>query len=153
MRPSRRETTGSDIVLAGRKRESWMLNVVLDTSGSMADEISPALGAIADFCEQLSVDEIRVVQCDAVVTNDEMLSPEALANYQVSGFGGSDLTPAMRSLGEDARVTAALVITDGDIAYPPEEMPYDVLWVVTPGAYGNFNPPYGRIVRMQGGRA
>ena len=153
MRPSRREVTGSDIVLAGRKRESWMLNVVLDTSGSMADEISPALGAIADFCEQLSVDEIRVVQCDAVVTNDEMLSPEALANYQVSGFGGSDLTPAMRSLGDDARVTAALVITDGDIAYPPEEMPYDVLWVVTPGAYGNFNPPYGRIVRMQGGRA
>jgi predicted metal-dependent peptidase len=153
MRPSRRETSGSDVVLAGRKRESWMLNVVLDTSGSMADEISPALGAIADFCEQLSVDEIRVVQCDAAVTNDEMLSPEALANYQVSGFGGSDLTPAMRSLGEDARVTAALVITDGDIAYPPEEMPYDVLWVVTPGAYSNFNPPYGRIVRMQGGRA
>lgn len=153
LRPSRREVAGSDIVLAGRKRESWMLNVVLDTSGSMTEEISPALGAIADFCEQLSVDEIRLVQCDAAVTNDEMLSPDALANYQVSGFGGSDLSPAMRALAEDGRVTAALVITDGDIEFPREEMPYDVLWVVTPGAYSNFNPPYGRIVRMQqGGR-
>jgi predicted metal-dependent peptidase len=154
LRPSRREVSGSDVVLAGRKRESWMLNIVLDTSGSMTDEIPRALGAIADFCEQLSVDEIRLLQCDAQVTNDEMLSPEALANYQVSGFGGSDLTPGMRALAEDARVTAALVITDGDIAFPPEEMPYDVLWVVTPNVYSNFNPPYGRIVRMQqGGRA
>ncbi len=153
LRPSRREVSGSDIVLAGRKRESWMLNVVLDTSGSMTDEISPALGAIADFCEQLSVDEIRLVQCDAAVTGDEMLSPEALANYQISGFGGSDLSPALRSLAEDVRVTAALVITDGDIAFPPEEMPYDLLWVVTANAAQNFNPPYGHVIRMQGGRA
>lgn len=152
IRPSRREVTGNDIVLAGRKRESWMLNVVLDTSGSMTDEISPALGAIADFCEQLSIDEIRLVQCDAAVTGDEMLSPEALADYQISGFGGSDLTPAMRGLAEDARVTAALVITDGDIAFPPEEMPYDVLWVITSSAYASFNPPYGHVIRMQGGR-
>jgi len=153
LRPSRREVAGSDVVLAGRKRESWMLNVVLDTSGSMSEEIPPALGAIADFCEQLSVDEIRLVQCDAAVTGDEVFSPEALANYQVSGFGGSNLSPAMRTLAEDGRVTAALVITDGDIEYPQEEMPYDVLWVVTSGAPMNFNPPYGRIVRMQGGRA
>ena len=153
LRPSRREVAGSDIVLAGRKRESWMLNVVLDTSGSMSEDIPPALGAIADFCEQLSVDEIRLVQCDAAVTGDEVLTPEALANYQVSGFGGSNLSPGMRTLAEDARVTAAVVITDGDIDYPPEEMPYDVLWVVTSGAPMSFNPPYGRIVRMQGGRA
>jgi predicted metal-dependent peptidase len=130
-----------------------MLNVVLDTSGSMSDEIPQALGAIADFCEKVSVDEIRLVQCDAAVTSDEMLSPEALAHYQVSGFGGSDLSPALHSLAEDARVTAAVVITDGDIAFPPEEMPFDVLWVVTSGVTKNFNPPYGRVVRMQGGRA
>ncbi len=153
LRPSRREVEGSDVVLAGRKRESWMLNVVLDTSGSMSEDIPHALGAIADFCEKVAVDEIRLMQCDAAVTRDEMLSPEALASYQVHGFGGSDLSPALRALAEDARVTAAVVITDGDIAYPPEEMPYDVLWVVTQGVTRSFNPPYGRIVRMQGGRA
>lgn len=153
LRPSRREVAGGDIVLAGRKRESWMLNVVLDTSGSMSEDIPVALGAIADFCDKVAVDEIRLMQCDAAVTKDEMLSPEALANYQITGFGGSDLSPALRALSEDARVTAAVVITDGDIAYPPEEMPFDVLWVVTPGVSRNFNPPYGRVVRMQGGRA
>lgn len=153
LRPSRREIADGDIVLAGRKRESRMLNVVLDTSGSMTEDIPRALGAIADFCEKVAVGEIRLMQCDAAVTNDEMLSPDALANYQVTGFGGSDLSPALRLLAEDARVNAAIVITDGDIAYPPEEMPYDVLWVVTPGVTRNFSPPYGRIVRMQGGHA
>ena len=109
--------------------------------------------AMAASRDAAAIDEIRLVQCDAAVTGDEMLSPEALANYQVSGFGGSDLSPGMQALAEDARVTATLVITDGDISYPPEEMPYDVLWVITPGANSSFNPPYGQVIRMQGGRA
>jgi predicted metal-dependent peptidase len=73
---------------------------------------------IADFCDVTGVDEIRLVQCDTVVTSDEVLSPSELANYQVSGYGGSDLTPALLTLAEDSRVTAAVVITDGDIGYP-----------------------------------
>jgi predicted metal-dependent peptidase len=153
LRPSRRETIGSDIVLPGRKRESWMLNVILDTSGSMADEIPKALGAIADFCETVAVDDIRLIQCDAAVTADDVLSPQELANFQVGGFGGSDLSPAMRALAEDARVTATVIVTDGDIAYPPEEMPYAVLWVIAANAYMDFSPSYGRVIKMQGGRA
>ena len=152
LRPSRREVGRNDIVLPGRKRESWMLNVILDTSGSMTDEIPNALGAIADFCEQVAVDDIRLIQCDAAVTSDDVLSPHELATYQVSGFGGSDLSPAMRALAEDARVTAAVIVTDGDIAFPPEEMPYAVLWVISANAYTNFSPPYGHVINMQGAR-
>ena len=43
--------TAATWCMPGRKRQSWMLNVVLDTSGSMTDEIPRALGAIADFCD------------------------------------------------------------------------------------------------------
>ena len=117
-RASRRGSDRNDVVMPGRKRYSWMLNVVLDTSASMSDEIPLALGAIADFCDATGVDEIRLVQCDTVVTSDEVLSPSELADYQVSGYGGSDLTPALLTLAEDPRVTAAVVITDGDIGYP-----------------------------------
>ena len=70
-RPSRRGAERADIVMPGRKRQSWMLNVVLDTSGSMTDEIPLALGAIADFCDGAGVDQVRIVQCDAAVTADE----------------------------------------------------------------------------------
>ena len=150
MRASRRGAERSDIVLAGRQRTSMMLNVILDTSGSMSEEIPFALGAIADFCEATGIDDIRVVQCDTTVTGDEMLSPGELAEYEVRGFGGSDLTPALIALSADPQVTAAIVITDGDITYPSEPMPYAVLWAV-PGETTTFAPPYGRVVTMQRG--
>ena len=146
-RASRRGSDRNDVVIPGRKRYSWMLNVVLDTSASMSDEIPLALGAIADFCDVTGVDEIRLVQCDTVVTSDEVLSPSELADYQVSGYGGSDLTPALLSLAEDSRVTAAVVITDGDIGYPGDSVPYAVLWVL-PRSTASFQPLYGRVITM-----
>lgn len=150
LRPSRRATVRSDVVLAGRKRESWRLNVVLDTSGSMTDDIPRVLGAIADFCEAVAVDDIRVIQCDTAITADETFSPAELAAHQVMGYGGSDLTPAMRMLADDPSVTACLIITDGDIGYPPEDMPYDTLWILPAGGNAAFRPPYGHVLTMQG---
>jgi predicted metal-dependent peptidase len=149
-RASRRGAERTDVVMPGRQRYSMILNVILDTSGSMTSELPAALGAIADFCEATGIDDIRLVQCDTAVTGDEMLSPAELAEYEVKGFGGSDLSPALRALAEDARVTAAIVITDGDIAFPPEAMPYAVLWAV-PGETTEFAPPYGRVITMPRG--
>ena len=106
------------------------------------------LGAIADFCDAVAVDQIRVVQCDTAVTSDEMLSPQELADYRISGYGGSDLGPAMLALADDPRVTACLIVTDGDIAYPAAPMPYGVLWVL-PAHGAQFRPSYGHVVTMQ----
>lgn len=151
-RPSRRGAERGDIVLPGRKRESWMLNVVLDTSGSMTEEIPLALGAIGDFCDACGVDQIRIVQCDTSVTSDETVSPEELSTFSVSGFGGSDLSPAMLALAEDTQVTAAVIVTDGEIAFPAAPMPYGVLWVLPARNAASFNPPYGRVIAMDGSR-
>ena len=151
VRPSRRGADRHDVVLPGRRRHSWMLNVVLDTSGSMSEEIPRALGAIADFCDAAAVEDIRLVQCDTEVTSDAVLTPSALAAYEVGGYGGSDLTPAMLALADDPRVTAAIVITDGDITFPAEPMPYAVLWILPPHGQPGFQPPYGRVVTMQPG--
>lgn len=149
-RASRRGAERTDIVLPGRHRQSVMLNVILDTSGSMTSDIPTALGAIADFCEATGIDDIRVIQCDTTVTSDAVLSPSELVEYDVRGYGGSDLTPALTALAEDPRVTAAIVITDGDITYPSIPMPYAVLWAV-PGDTTSFAPPYGRVVTMPRG--
>ena len=150
-RPSRRPVESPDVVLPGRRRQGWILNVVLDTSGSMNDEIPRALGAIADFCDTVAVDQVRLLQCDTGVTADDLVAPMDLARYEITGYGGSDLSPAMVRLSEDAQVRAVAIITDGDIAFPAEAMPYDVLWVLPPGASADFQPPYGRVVQMQQG--
>ncbi len=150
-RPSRRPVESSDVVLPGRRRQGWILNVVLDTSGSMNDEIPRALGAIADFCDTVAVDQVRLLQCDTDVTADDLVAPMDLSRYAITGYGGSDLSPAMVKLSEDAQVRAVAIITDGDIVFPTEAMPYDVLWVLPPGASPTFHPPYGRVVHMQQG--
>ncbi len=149
VRPSRRGADRGDIVLPGRRRESWRLNIVLDTSGSMEDVIPRVLGAVADFCEAVAVDQVRLVQCDTAVTSDEVIEPAHLSEFEVRGLGGSDLTPAMLALAEDPLVTACLVVTDGDVAYPPEAMPYSVLWVLPEQGAPGFRPGYGHIVTMQ----
>lgn len=148
-RPSRRGEACVDGVLPGRRRLGWMLNLVLDTSGSMRDEIPRALGAVADFCDAVGVDQVRVVQCDTAVTADDCIDPQQLAQFQVSGYGGSDLSPAMQHLASDPAVRAAIVITDGDVDYPRVAPPYSVLWVLPQSARAAFAPPYGRVVRME----
>ncbi|MET0868797.1 MAG: VWA-like domain-containing protein [Pseudorhodoplanes sp.] len=149
-RPSRRGAERADVVLPGRKRQSWMVNVVLDTSGSMTDAIPTALGAIGDFCDAAGVDQVRIVQCDTAVTSDLTLSPDELGSLDVSGFGGSDLTAAMTELSADPEVTAVVIVTDGDIAFPADPPPFQVLWVLPQTS--NFNPPYGRVLAMDGSR-
>ena len=147
-RPSRRGEACIDGVLPGRRREGWMLNIVLDTSASRSDEIPRALGAIADFCDAVGVDQVRLVQCDTAVTGDECIDPTQLESYPVSGYGGSDLTPAMEHLAADPATRAVIVITDGEIDFPRAAPPYNVLWVLPERANGAFNPSYGRVVRM-----
>jgi predicted metal-dependent peptidase len=146
VRASRRGGDRTDVVLPGRKREGWTLHLVLDTSGSMVSEFSRILGTIASFCESVNVSQVHILQCDVEVTKDELIEVEALRSFAHAGFGGSELTPAMARLGLDPEVLAAIVITDGYIAYPAEPMPYAVLWAVT---QPYFQPPYGRVLRIE----
>jgi hypothetical protein len=71
------------------------------------------------------------------------------AKRLIEGYGGSDLSPALRYLAEDQHVRAVVVITDGEIAYPPEAMPNELLWLVPASFPSAFDPPYGRVVAME----
>jgi predicted metal-dependent peptidase len=128
-RASRRGADRDDgVSLAGRKREGWALHVVVDTSGSMVDTLPHVLGRLAAFAEGAGVNRIHVLQCDVGVTADEWLDPADRASDPVTGFGGSDMSPAMDRLAAAPEVNAALVLTDGCISYPAAEPPYAVLW-------------------------
>jgi predicted metal-dependent peptidase len=148
-RPSRRGANRTDVVLPGRKREGWTLHIVLDTSGSMVDEVPRALGAIADFCEAIGVDQVHLIQCDTEVGSDEVLAPAEMGQWRITGYGGSNLSPAMLRLAENPEVSAAIVLTDGEIDYPQTPLPYNVLWVLPPWKNPQeFTPRYGRVITM-----
>ncbi len=150
-RCSRRQGDRTDVVLPGRAREGWTLNVILDTSGSMwGGEDSPidrALGSLKSFCISANVGRVRIVQGGTDVEADEVVDARDLDLFRIAGGGGSDMAPSMRMLAVDPTVEAAIVITDGGIDYPAEPMPYAVLWALTEQPDPeNFDPGYGRIV-------
>lgn len=147
-RPSRRAQSAPGVVLPGRRRESWTLNVVLDTSGSMTDELPAALGAISDACQALGIDSVRLVQCDAAVTADDRIEPQHLSRLRIDGWGGSDLSPALRHLAADPQVQAVIVITDGDIAQSNDALPFELLWLITPQSTAAFRPAFGRVLHL-----
>lgn len=146
-RASRRGADRTDVVLPGRHRETQTISIVLDTSGSMTGEIAHALGLIMAFGR--GAENVRIVQCDATVTRDDVIPIDDVATYPITGFGGSDMTAAMTHLADDADTTAVTVITDGDIGYPRLPMPYHVLWVVygRGGKETRFDPGYGEVIR------
>jgi predicted metal-dependent peptidase len=142
---SRRTYQDKEIVIAGKKREGFTLNILLDTSGSMLNSMSKILGIIASFCNANNINNIRVIQCDSEITVDNIITPYELENYEILGCGGSDMTPAMDFLSNDYNILLLIIITDGFIYYPKYVMPYEVLWVLT---YENieFNPEYGQKI-------
>lgn len=149
LRCSRRQGARADVVLPGRAREGWTLNVVLDTSGSMfgTDDspISRALGSLKSFCISANVGRVRLVQADVDTAADDTVDARDLDRFHIAGGGGSDMSPTMRMLAADPQVEAVIVITDGFIDYPEEAMPYQVLWALTDEP-GNFLPAYGRVI-------
>ena len=147
-RPSRRQGDRSDLVLAGRKREGWTLNLVLDTSGSMTSELGRVLGVIKSFCESASIATVRILQCDDALQADAMVSVETLAQFHILGGSSSDLSPALLKLARDPEVDAAIAITDGDIDYPVDPLPYNVLWAITGAVPSSFRPGYGRVLQI-----
>lgn len=150
-RPSRRQASCGDAVLAGRLRHGWAIHVILDTSISMQFAIQKVLGEIATFCESAQVAAVHILQCDTRVTVDEWIAPDELRAYRILGLGGSDLRPAMKRLRRDPAVEAAIIITDGMIDYLKRPPPYSVLWALTdePPEWCRFRPRYGTKIRIE----
>ena len=141
---------GRRVVPAGR------LCAVIDTSASIDSAlVSRFFGALAAVASAEGFDEIRVIQSDAEVTRDEVITAAELLFKEVpiTGRGGTDFRPAIRLLAAESRRAAerftVVYLTDGDGRFPMpgEESPLEVLWVV-PGK-PRKTPPLGRVLTMK----
>ena len=143
-RPSRRGADRTDCVLPGRTRIGWTLHIVLDTSGSMLDDLPRILGTIADFCESTGVAVIHLIQCGDTLAADDWVLVEDVSSVTLLGGGDGGLSPGFERLAADPEVTAALIITDTYEEYPQAEPPFNVLWAVIHNQ--RFEPPYGTVI-------
>lgn len=149
-RASRRLGERKDICLPGHRdsEEARRLVIVLDTSGSMYYLHGRVLGAIREFACAAGLREVRILQCDAALTKDEVVKVDDLDCFEICGYGGSDMSPAMLKLAEDHDVKSVLVLTDGEIMFPSEDrIPYRVTWGVTDAE--DFCPGYGELIKIK----
>jgi len=139
---------GHRVVPAGQ------LVAIVDTSASIDESaVSIALGAIAAAATAESVDEVRLMQADAEITSDEVVSPADLLTRKIPirGRGGTSFAPALTKLAAEARRErerfTAIYLTDLDGAFPPKKavQGLEILWVTTV-----VRPvPFGRVVKMR----
>lgn len=146
---SRRTGGSTDAVFPGRQRDSgFTLNIVIDTSGSMTEELGRILGMIQSFGTAAGVEHVRIIQCDTAVYADDIVAIDELSHFTIKGFGGSDMSAGLLRFAEDPSVESVLVLTDGYIAYPPEgSIPFAVTWGVLLDR--SFSPPYGNVIMIR----
>jgi predicted metal-dependent peptidase len=139
---------GRRVVFAGR------LVAIVDTSASMDEAtLAIALGAVASAATAEGVDEVRLVQADAEVTSDEVVSPADLLIREIAikGRGGTSFAPALTMLAREAQMTrerfTAVYLTDLDGTFPERKAVrgVDVLWVTTV----TRPVPFGRVLRIR----
>jgi predicted metal-dependent peptidase len=163
LRPSRRQSSiafdaGEDwpslVTMPGRKIvQAGQLVAIVDTSASMTEElIAHALGSICAAATAEGIDEVRLMQADAAVTSDEIVSPADLLTRKIAvkGRGGTAFGPALTKLATEAGRTGerftAVYVTDLDGTFPEKKAVrgLEVLWV-TPI---KRPVPFGRVLRM-----
>jgi predicted metal-dependent peptidase len=155
LRPSRRSAAigwDADVRLAGRRVvPAGQLAAVIDTSGSIDEPtLRRALGSIASAATAEGLDEIRLVQADAEVTDDRIYAPSDLLRAPISivGRGGTRFGPALELVAIEARKrgerAGVVYLTDLEGEFPDAAVArfVDVLWVT----YGTNVAPFGKTV-------
>jgi predicted metal-dependent peptidase len=106
-RPNRRGIQG----IKGFKRHSQSINCILDTSGSMRNEIEYVLSYI--FQNNI---EINLIQIDTKVKDFKVIkNMKQLEGIKIRGGGGTILTPAIQYISKNSKLNKnnTVILTDG----------------------------------------
>lgn len=147
MRPNRAYMS-LGFVMPGLYSESVRdITTVIDTSGSISDEILAAFGGeIGDIRSSCELKLLRSMYCDAAVNHVDEFEQHDHFEVAPHGGGGTDFRPPFRWLQErDITPTCLIYLTDGYGSFPDSPPPYPVLWVMTTSVVA----PWGETVRIE----
>lgn len=133
-RPSRRTLSQGDharFIESGTERMKGLtrIGVVVDTSGSISDEVLSAFVGEINRIMSATGAETVVVDCDAAVQTVRVFR-RPLTEYQPQGGGGTDFRPGLAEL-EKQRVTVGVYLTDLCGTFPERRPGFPLLWAVT----------------------
>jgi predicted metal-dependent peptidase len=120
-RPSRRAAALPDVVLPSLRQPLPTVAVVIDTSGSMSDDmLSQVLGEVAGLLSSVGVgrNRLHVVCCDAQAYQSQRVLKAR--EVRLLGGGGTDMGAGLAATNElRPRPDLVIVLTDGHTPWPP----------------------------------
>jgi predicted metal-dependent peptidase len=149
-RPSRRAAAVQDVILPGFIRPVPEVAVVIDTSGSMDEQLlSQALAEVAGLLRVAGRrTPLRVVPCDAAAHRVQRI--RTATQIELLGGGGTQLGEGIAAAARlRPRPSLVVVLTDGFTPWPPAP-PAGVTVVVGLLRGGQPDPPgWARTVRIE----
>lgn len=144
-RPSRRTLSqgqSARFIEAGEERKKGLTRIgfVVDTSGSISDEVIRIFVGEINGIMRVTAAETIVVDCDAAVQMVRVFR-QPLLDYSPRGGGGTDFRPGLAEL-ERQGVTVGVYLTDLCGVFPDRKPRFPLLWAVTQ----DLNVPFGRRI-------
>jgi len=150
--PSRRYQAVALLPKPQRERYG-ILGIAIDTSGSITPEqLKQFWREVLAIRRDYPRLTIRLITCDAEVTNDEIFPPfvplpEA---RELTGRGGTDFRPAFERFKQPPVPEAVVYLTDGMGDYPTAPPTYPVLWVLSrPEPQWREHLPFGMAIVLE----
>lgn len=147
-RPSRRRLPG--VVLPSMRRPLPEVAIVVDTSGSMGDElVAEALAEVEGICKAaVGGGGVRVIAVDAAVqTVKRVLSAKQV---ELAGGGGTDMGVGLaHAVSLRPRPDVVVVLTDGYTPWPPSPPAGVKVVVGVVGGGLKEGPPWATTIRIE----
>lgn len=146
--PNRRHIHNDLYLPSMQNRELHELVIVIDSSGSLAENQLNMLAAELSAILELNPARINLLYCDAKVVGWKTITREDLPlEIEVKGGGGTDFRPAFEWVEAQQINPACLIyLTDMECTLFPQEPDYPVLW--TRIGKGGVKPPFGELLNI-----
>jgi predicted metal-dependent peptidase len=146
-----RRFVGQGLYLEGVTGETVRVNVCIDTSGSVTNDLIRLLASEL----QGILRAYPHLRCELYYADTALYGPYDLTGQSAIpppiGGGGTDFRPffaAITKQHDPFHHGLVIYLTDGYGVFPETAPPFDVLWVVTPGGLDLDEFPFGELVRL-----
>ncbi|MBC9909104.1 vWA domain-containing protein [Chitinophaga varians] len=130
------------------KPEIGNLVLIIDTSGSISDEIISQFAAEIQEVSCFTKTELTVIYVDHEVRGSQTFLQDEEVLLKPVGGGGTDYRPGFEYIDHCQLFPSAVVyLTDGMCYLFPSEPEYPVLWA----QFGSFEfyPPFGNVINIE----
>lgn len=135
-----------EIILPGVQRYVTDVTLVVDTSGSMDEELLEAcMVEVVALLEGLGLDDVEFIEADTHIRHKKWVSFQDLSPpYTIHGGGGTSFEQPLQELTQEGGRPLVIYLTDGygPFGNPPN---FPVFWAI----FTNVVPPWGPYVHIK----